>query len=48
MLTIQKLEKGYGVYDGNRLISIEELPENYYLMIQDVMIFNRLWSIKNV
>ncbi len=40
MLTIQKLEKGYGVYFEGRLISVEEKPENYNLMINRVIKFN--------
>jgi len=48
MLTIQKLEKGYGVYFEDRLISVEEHPENYPCMILSVIQFNSAKESENV
>lgn len=48
MLTVQKLEKGYGVYFEDRLISVEEKPENYPSMILAVIQFNSAKDDRNV
>ena len=46
MLTIQKLEKGYGAFIGIRLIAIEENTEGYQYLINSVIRANK--AIKEV
>ncbi len=46
MITIQKLENGYGAFIGIRLIAIEEYTEGYKFLIDSVIRANK--AIKEV
>ena len=42
MITIKKIELGYGAFLGDRLVAIEEKSVNYHYLINSVLRANRV------